>query len=305
MIPLGLPFGSESASAKPQRVAPTRSGKANDSRASARSVKGAVIRWNASRVERLADSLTAKDRAILDTVRRLKLVTSDQLQRLHFIDGTRLSNLRRCRDSLKRLDGLGVLQRLDRRVGGVRSGSSGWVYGLGIAGKHLANDDGRPQRGATPSLTFMAHVLQASELFVRLIEGSGIGKLELLAHEPEPQCWREFTGAGGSRVRLKPDAFVRINAGDFERAYYVEIDRATESVPALGRKFKRYVEYYRTGREQARLEYFPHVLWLAPSERRKDVLVEAARRQPAEAWNLFMVRPYEEAIQAMTMGAGS
>lgn len=303
MIPLGLPFGSESARPESLRNGATRSGTANDSRPLARSVRGGFIRWNAARVAALANGLTEKDRAILDTAKRHKLVSSAQLQRLHFTDGTLQSNLRRCRDALKRLDSLGVLDRLDRRVGGVRSGSSGWVYGLGVAGKHLAELDGRRQRGATPSLAFMAHVLQASELFVRLTEATRTGALELLVYEPEPECWREFTGASGFPVRLKPDAYVKINVGDYEHAYFVEIDRATESVPALIRKFRRYVDYRRTGREQSHLEYFPHVLWLAPSERRKEALVEAARRQPAEAWDdLFLVRPYEEAIEAMMMG---
>ena len=198
-----------------------------------------------------------------------------------------------------------VLARLDRRIGGARAGSAGFVYALDVAGQHLAQRHqagGRRRRPWTPSVAFVDHLLAVTELWVRLVEADRQGPLELIEFQAEPGCWRRFLGPGGADVILKPDAFARVGLGHYEDAWFVEVDRATESPSSLGRQLSAYRQYWSSGREQARHGVFPQVLVLVPTERRQEVVETACRRQPAEAWPLFRVAPYEHAVAVMAEG---
>jgi hypothetical protein len=125
----------------------------------------------------------------------------------------------------------------------------------------------------------------------------------LLTWTSEPTCWRSFTGRGGTRLVLKPDAFVRVGLDSFEDAWFLEVDCATESSTALARKFDLYRQYWSCGQEQARLGVFPRVLWLVPNQTRREQLIEVAARQPAEAWKLFTVRLFAELVETVREGA--
>lgn len=298
MIPFARPLASDSPAPKVPLTAQMVARNANDSHALSRAVGGGVIRLSPRRLADLSTSLSVRDRAIIATLSEFRLASSAHLQRLHFRDGTHLSNLRRCRDSLKRLTDLRVLHRLDRRVGGIRSGSSGFVYALDVAGLRLAGATNRPQRPTLPSLPYLAHVLAVTELGVRLREASR-DRFEILALSGEPSCWRQYVGSSGTRIFLKPDLFVQVLAGQDESAFFVEVDLATESATALARKFERYHAYFRSGREEHRLGYFPRVLWLVPSERRKAVLLDVAAKQPADSWALHLVKLYDEALDVI------
>jgi len=255
-----------------------------------------------ARVAQLEAHLSERDLAIVTTLDRVRLATGAQLQRLHFTDGTTASQLRRSEMALSRLVGRRVLARLDRRVGGVRSGSAGYVYALDAAGQRLASVCGpaggrRLRRPWTPGAAFVDHALAVTELYVGLREAERAGSLELVAFDAEPLCWRTFTGLGGARVVLKPDAFVRIGLGEFEDCYFVEVDRATHSAPAIARKLTVYRRYFQTGREQARCGVFPKVLLLVPTEKRRAALVEVAAAQPATTWPLFQIARHDEALE--------
>jgi hypothetical protein len=254
-----------------------------------------------ARLERLERSLSERDRVVVETVARLRLATGEQLGRLHYTDTTP----RQRRRALTRLVERRVLSILDRRVGGVRAGSDGFVFALDITGAHLArttaaNARRRIQRPVTPGALFTRHVLAVSELHVRLVEAERAGLGELLASDTEPACWRSFAGRGGGRVALKPDAYVRLGSGAFEDSWFVEVDLGTESSATLDRKLDTYRTYWRSGREQERHGVFPRVLWLVPNERRSAVVSEACARQPAEAWPLFVVTLYDDAVGLLT-----
>ena len=125
----------------------------------------------------------------------------------------------------------------------------------------------------------------------------------MLDFDAEPASWRTFTGLGGARTVLKPDAFVRLGLGEFEDAYFIEVDRATHSGPSVARKLAVYRRYWQTGREQNRWGgVFPEVLILVPSEARQAALVEVAAAQPAESWPLFHVARYDDAPAIFTGG---
>lgn len=259
-------------------------------------------------VAKLVHELSPRELALVQDLDRLRLASVKQLERLHFTGGRARANARQAQRTLARLIELRVFVRLERRIGGVRAGSRGSVYGLDVAGQRLASACGpaggvRIRRPWTPGRAFIAHQLAVTELYVRLIEAAGEGQPDVLDFDAEPACWRTFTGLGGGRTVLKPDAFVRVGLAEFEDAYFIEVDRTTHSGPSVARKLTLYRRYWQTGREQNRWGgVFPKVLVLVPSEARKTGLVEVASGQPTDSWPLFQIARYDDALGIFTGG---
>jgi hypothetical protein len=142
--------------------------------------------------------------------------------------------------------------------------------------------------------------LAVGELYVQLREAEAIGKLELLAFDGEPACWRWWMGLAGERLVLKPDAFVSVAVGDYELLSFVEVDLSTESTTVLRRKALAYVAHWENGREQQRQGgLYPRVVWLVPDERRREQLVGVLETLPAESWQLFRVGLVSEATSVI------
>jgi len=253
-----------------------------------------------NRIQAIADQLTFRDWEIVQSLAKLRVAQARQLQRLHFTDESPPTQARRCRRHLERLTALGVVERLDRVVGGVRAGSSGHIYVLSIGGIKLAarlgkTSSARPQKPTTPGAAFLRHRLAITELYVRLVEAERDRQLDLVTFDAEPTCWRRYIGRRGVSEWVKPDAFVELGVGaDFMDAYFVEIDRGTQSASVLAEKCDVYYHYSGTGREG---EAFPEVLFLVPDERRKAFVVDVLAKQPAERWKLFRVGLFDEAIE--------
>lgn len=265
------------------------------------------VRITEAYVADLASELTPREQDIVSSLDRVRMASVKQLERLHFMAESPQANARQARQTLARLTDKRVVTRLDRRIGGVRAGSSGTVYALDVAGQRLASAAGpaggiRIRKPWTPGLAFLAHHLAVTELYVRLRESERSARVELLAFDTEPLAWRAFTGIGGARQVLKPDAFARIGLGDFEDSYFIEVDRATQSGSAIARKLTVYRRFFQTGREQERHGVFPKVLFLAPSEARKAALVAVMESHPADSWELFQVVRYDEALQVLAGG---
>jgi hypothetical protein len=262
-------------------------------------------RVSAAHVERLAAELPKRDLALVETLDRLRVATPSQLRRLHFAKGTPAANARQTWRRLRALTEARVLCVLERRVGGGPGGSSQAVYALDTAGQRLASVCGpaggrRLRRPWTPGSQFLAHALAVTELYVGLRERERSGHGDLLAFDAEPLCWRRFTGVGGATAWLKPDAFIRWGAGEYEHLSFVEVDRATASAPTVARKLDLYRRYWQSGREQERFGAFPRVVLLTPDEARRDAL--SAARQPSEARSLYQVGLYEDAVSLLTGG---
>lgn len=228
--------------------------------------------------------LSDRDRAILVTLASLRLMTGRQLQRVFFAgDITSSTNPRVARRALQRLTDAGCVQRLDRRVGGLRAGSSSYVYALTQkGGRGIAEEIGRGRK-REPGLTFVAHTLAISEACVRLHEAQRAGQLASLRLQTEPQAWRRLQGPEGGQ--LKPDLFVVAAVGEVEHLAFVEIDNGTEHGPALLRKAEIYERHYRSGQEQASLGAYPYVLWLAnrPARVERIARVLASSRRLTQA----------------------
>jgi hypothetical protein len=106
-------------------------------------------------------------------------------------------------------------------------------------------------------------------------------------------------------VTLKPDAYAVLMVDGYEDHWFFEIDLATEAAPTVARKCAVYRGYWQSGTEQARGGVFPRVLWLAPDERRADVLRGVVTRQPGEAAGLFDVATFDAMMVRLRRGAGS
>jgi hypothetical protein len=252
-----------------------------------------------------ASQLLDRDLAVLRFVSDLRFASGDQLTRLCFADSAdAAANARAARRALLRLTRLGALERLPRPVGGVRAGSAGFVYRLGLGGQRLAIQRGwqperRRRRSPVPGTLFVRHALDVAELHVRLVEGDRSRRFELLELSGKPSCWRSYDGIAAQRAVLKPDSYVRLGVGDYEDSYFIEVDRGTEGSRAIERQLDAYVAYHRTGREQAEHGVFPRVLWLAPDERRAEAIGGSIQRLPTAAQSLFQLAVFEAALDVM------
>jgi hypothetical protein len=243
----------------------------------------------------LAESLPDRERQIVEAVARLRLTSGSQLERLYFTETVKpASRGRSSRRVLASMCERHLLFRLDRRVGGVRAGSAGTVYGLGPIGKRLIaywQGEGLPRVRAVhqPGPLFVRHTLAVAEQYVRLVEADRAGACELLAFDSEPTCWRSYTSAHGGLVTLKPDAYLRLGLGEFEQRSFIEVDCGSEGRGALSAKCRYYLAYYQSGQEQAAAGVFPRVVWITTTQARVRLLVEVCSSLPAEYWQLFCV----------------
>lgn len=257
---------------------------------------------------RLGDELPDAERGLLQVVERLHLVSHAQLAALLGIAATSAaspdSRARQIRRLLQRLTDVGLLARLDRRVGGIRAGSSGFVYYLGPAGQRLLaywQGQGliRGRSRPEPGQSYVAHRLAVSQLYVYLRLAATRGELELLQFDAEPDCWRIHETGFGESVTIKPDAFVRLGVGAYEERSFVEVDLGSESRTVIARKLGVYIDYFQSGQEQAAAGVFPRVVILVPNETRKAALVEVASKLPAEDWQLFQIGPLSNGAQIL------
>jgi hypothetical protein len=253
----------------------------------------------------LADRLSQRDWQVIERVAALRFVSGSQLARLCFMDSSDPNaNARAARRALLRLARLGVLERLPRAIGGVRAGSAGFVYRLGIGGHRLAAARGwlperHRRRSLVPGTLFLRHTIAIAELHSRLVACERSGRVELLALAAEPLCHRINDGDSGQRWTLKPDSYVRLGIGPYEDSYFIEVDRGTEGSRALHGQLMRYVAYHRSGQEQRTRGVFPKVLWLTPTAERAQVIESCVARLPAEARPLFVVARFDQALTIM------
>jgi hypothetical protein len=273
-------------------------------------------RVTAAKLAQIERRLSNDDRLIIAVLDRLRVATTEQLHRLLVVHEP--TTLRRTQAKLRKLRDLRVIARLERSVGGVRSGSSGQVNALDVAGQRLASGCGpaggrRIRRPWTPAgLPFISHHLRVSEVYVRLREAEADPlafldfnrELALLDYDAEPVAWRYFSGLGGARTILKPDAFLRVGIGEFEDVYFLELDQDTQSLPAIARKLTVYKRFYATGREQARRGgTFPQVLFLVPSEERRAALADLIARQSEEIRRFTAVARMDDVPGLFSEGA--
>lgn len=250
----------------------------------------------------IRDRLSERDLAVTKQVAELRLMSARQIQAVHFpasAHGSMAAATRARQRVLERLTRERLLSRLERRIGGVRAGSAGLVLALGPIGQRLLAPSGRRRRLYEPTLRFVDHTLAVAQLVVDVTLAARRGVLDVLDLQAEPSCWREFSGLGGRRW-LRPDAFLALGSGDYELRWFIEMDRASESLPVVVRKCHLYVDYYQSGKEQAAGGVFPRVCWIAPGERRATALRDAIERDRSLPAPLFVVTTTAQAVTRLS-----
>ena len=224
----------------------------------------------------LASQLSRRDRQVLEQVQTHRFLTTAQLQTLVFTEHVNaVAAAKATRQTLARLHSLKLMIRLERRIGGVRAGSAGYIWALGPVGdriRQLDSGDGIRHRFAEPSTTFLEHTLAVADTHLQLITANRAGQLELLQVQTEPGCWRTYTSRAGVAVSVRPDLFAITGVGEFEACWFLEVDRATESIPHVLKTAKAYQTYRDTGIEQHRNGTFAKVVWIVPTGARADKL---------------------------------
>lgn len=245
---------------------------------------------------RLAEELSPRRWALLAAVAELRLVSGGQLRRRFYADGA--SDGRQARKDLATLHEARILHRLERRIGGIQAGSSGFVYGLDGVGRRLlelkrGEGSVRSDSRYEPSIGFVDHALAVSEIWVGLHEhlhGPLTAERDAdLDFRVERAAWRDYLDAYGTPTLLKPDAELRLQRQGFEDRWWLEVDRATERRSTIARKLAAYAAYYGSGLEQQQRGIFPLVGWLTISETRASVLRQVVAELPRNEQRLFRV----------------
>lgn len=254
----------------------------------------------------LEGSLTARDVKLLEDAERFRLLTTRQLQRLHFPASplgphvTVSSATRGTTRVLGRLERLGAISRLTRRIGGIKHGSALTIWQLGPAGdRYLRAQRGDPlrRRYDEPSLTFVDHQLAVADIAISIIEHAKAGRFDLLELDLEPACWRTFNGTANTVIALKPDLLVVTADAATETHSFIEVDRGTEHLPAVLRKCAVYQRYADTGAEQAERGLFPAVVWIVPDAIRAAKLRAAISADKALQTGLFWIITPEQTLR--------
>lgn len=260
-----------------------------------------------SDLDTLKDRLTERDYQLLRDVEKYRLLTTRHIQRLHFdpIHPTPTASARACNRSLSRLRDVRVLRALDRRIGGTRAGSAGFVWYVGPAGERVLRTlDPTPESGRRnyrePSRHFVEHTLAVAELAVQAIEAGRHGHLEVLQLETEPASWQESLSPFGTVQMLKPDLRLITARGDYEEHWFIEADLASEHLPVIVRQCTAYQTFRATGRYQAAHGLFPAVLWVTPTEARAAALRAAVARSAGLDPALYRVCTQGEYLAALT-----
>jgi hypothetical protein len=237
--------------------------------------------------------LCKRDKEVLQSLKICEYMKTNQIKRLHFSGSTPTVTTR----TLNRVYKLGLVKPLERRIGGVRAGSSSYVWALTMAGVellHLNNHESPAKsrkRVYEPSYIFLNHTLAISELYSRLYTTTATN---LMKSEFEPHCWRVYSSHFGVNATLKPDLYAVTATSGFEDYWFFEVDLDTEAPTRIIRKCESYVRYFRTGQEQKRSGVFPRVAWVVPDDKRKITLKKHIDENLSDYADLFAVIVFEE-----------
>lgn len=242
--------------------------------------------------------LGERDRQLLAAVQQYRYLMTGQMQRLLFTDAANPSaGLRAASRNLKKLNELGLISSLSRRIGGVRAGSGSFIWHLTHAGERLLRlHDNRAfpvRRHCEPSPYFLAHTLAVAEIAIKFTEICREHEPQITALQLEPECWRAYSSAGVS-LSLKPDLYAATTTEEYEDRYFIEVDLDTESPAKIIEKCRKYHAYYRSGMEQEESEMFPLTVWIVPSDSRKEKLIRHLKEAFDKQAKLFAIITCDE-----------
>jgi hypothetical protein len=239
-------------------------------------------------------------RTLLQFLLELRFATTEQLARITASDyGSRRSAIRQTTRHLTTLKNHGLVLRLERRVGGWQGGSAPAIWALTTSGHRAITERGRGrQRPQLISTTFLEHLLAIAES--RIIAAETVRTITdaSLTVQTEPACWRSYLGPHGQQLTLRPDLHLATTTLKYTDSYFVEVDRATENPARVIATCWQYVRYRRMGTEQKACGAFPAVLWIVPTEKRREQLQThiAAAELPAGMFHVLTLTDLPEVI---------
>lgn len=314
-VPLGVPLGSNSGTASSQVGNSRLLSKETNTRAAGQSERTHSQRAGRGRIggmqlAGIAEALSDRDRAILTDLAAHGFLSTRHIERLSFTAHNPSTGQRLSRRAMTRLDRLGLVQPLARRVGGVRAGSSARIWQLSSAGRRLVALDSIAKRPHEPSPRLLAHSLAVADIHIALRDLAAVNDSIDVEVAIESLAWRPYLGLGGDRRLLQPDLALILSGKDDEGAYedrwFIEADCGTESIPTLLKKCQAYEDYRQSGIEQSEHDVFPRVLWVMQgtraSSRRDELTRRIAHMRLPES--MFSVVAFED-IAAAILGHGA
>jgi hypothetical protein len=257
--------------------------------------------------------LSQRDLTILGSVAVHGFMSSAHIAQFHFTGhATPSAAERAARRVLERLRAQRVLGVLERRIGGVRSGSSGLIYYVDAVGDRVLrlDDPARPRRRFyEPTTRFLDHTLAIVDVHLSAVTASRNGLFELVEVAIEKQAWRRYNTLGGGLGTLKPDLAIVTASGEYEDHWWVEVDRGQESIRTVLRKCHDYEQYRRTGQQQAEAGVFPQVLWVMSATdsrkaaRRRTALSSAVARDSGLTADLYRMIEPSDLVATLQSGA--
>src|ERR1700758_1286699 len=131
-------------------------------------------RLSADRLSTFLENLDEKSASVLRLLDDFHYALGSQIQRLFFVDGSELANIRARNRLLKKLSEQHLLHRYPReRLPGKKHGSTEFMYALAHAGQRLMNElreHERPQRSLDRTTNHFKHALAVTELHVCMSE---------------------------------------------------------------------------------------------------------------------------------------
>ena len=253
-------------------------------------------------VSQNADHILNKtDTKLLNLLHQANYLTTKQIGRAIFGDKVTPSTAtRRANRATLNLKRIGYLKHLDRRVGGVRAGSSSYVWCLSNNGSDALSQLNQSikitkRRSYEPTENHLEHTLAIAELYIQLIEiNREDPSFEIEDTEFEPKCWRSYSDIGGTPIFLKPDLFAKVIDQEYENYYFFELDRSSTSLTRVVNKAKQYIRYYNLGIEQRVNGVFPFVVWVVPDDKRKYSVAHRINSELDNYTELFVVITLDE-----------
>lgn len=268
----------------------------------------AANRAGTKSTRQLLELITERDTRILTSVAEFRLISTVQIQQLHFAAHASVAAAIAASWSvLRRLETLRLLQRVGRRRRYGTGGSTPVTWALGAAGERVTRflagqPDAPRRRNLLPIGDEYHHTLAVTDAYLRLVRAHRQGRIELVDARGEPSAWRTYPGQLGRAITLKPDLAFITQTPEYRDHWFAEIDLGHQSTPRLLRKCHRYEQYRASGIEQRRLGIFPRVLWVLPDSARANRLRDAIAADRELKPNMFLVTSPEQFIAAIQQG---
>jgi hypothetical protein len=204
-------------------------------------------------------SIDERDYQVLQTIAQFKQVTAHHVHKLLFSDAL---SMYPCYRALNRLYKRNHLHRLEHRlIGGVRGGSSQYVWTLGYEAWRMFSDS--PYR-VPRSINF--HTLEIANTYLRLVELERVGRLRIGAYTTEPDCW--FTV---DSYEVKPDLYVETVLTSGLVKTFCEIDLGSEGEKQVKGKLAAYIHAFNHV-DAEQFPIWPRTLWIAVDANRAQQL---------------------------------